>query len=551
MLSIVPVEDVIIKDGNRSLQYRYLEKEKTAKFVVVDNDKNIIDENPTDEEIEELSLENLIQEDLGQMPIKKFPGVEKVKKGKWKGLYRIRGCVWDVNEDYPDLFMVSIRDDNNPLLMDPYGMGVDDIIIYLVRGIRGDVKSVRDLCKMMYITVYGYPNEEESIITERIWKERHKNDYVFDAEWVECNEKKIVTNWEDLEDIDRKGISIDRCIADEVDELNNKYNIRTTGSCCGHKASKGDISVKKEYKGQMLDLGYIRCNGDNILDINQSVVSFIPKSKCVCEGEYIFRKDKIIEWPNKDKIEKSMENRVRTCYGCGERRKIVGVLTTFFYQVLENYCEYCYVFVKDDFEEIAARPFSGYKWLKSKDADIIEAQDSDANRNLEEFYEDMGWNNEIKEGDEMTENKHELTPEKDKILKDWISKNGDKLNDVLQETDDFLYDSINSKDWSPGTDLEYVHDVTLFILNKEPEKEHCEIHETENPNMDFSKDQIDVMREKIPKICKEATNWILREIDDLPLSDEQKDDILLRVIKAIETYCEEKVKDAQNERYFY
>lgn len=69
------MEDVIVKDDNKFLQYRYLEKEKTAKFVVVDNDKNIIDENPTDEEIEELSLENLIQEDLGQMPIKKFPGV--------------------------------------------------------------------------------------------------------------------------------------------------------------------------------------------------------------------------------------------------------------------------------------------------------------------------------------------------------------------------------------------------------------------------------------------------------------------------------------------
>lgn len=59
------------------------------------------------------------------------------------------------------------------------------------------------------------------------------------------------------------------------------------------------------------------------------------------------------------------------------------------------------------------------------------------------------------------------------------------------------------------------------------------------------------MREKIPKICKDATNWILREIDDLPLSGEQKDDVLLRVVKAIETYCKEKVKDVQNEERFY
>lgn len=189
--------------------------------------------------------------------------------------------------------------------------------------------------------------------------------------------------------------------------------------------------------------------------------------------------------------------------------------------------------------------------MKSKDVDLIEDKNSDANRNLEEFYEDMGWDNKFKEGDKMTKNKYRSTPEIDEILKDWVSKNGDNLNDVLQETDDFLYDSINSKEWSPDTDLEYVHDVTLFILGNELKKERYDIQREEKPDMDFTEEQIDVMREKIPKICKEATNWILREIDDLPLRDEQKDYILLRVVKTIETYCEEKVKETQDERRSY
>lgn len=72
----------------------------------------------------------------------------------------------------------------------------------------------------------------------------------------------------------------------------------------------------------------------------------------------------------------------------------------------------------------------------------------------------------------MIENKNkEITPEIEKILNEWISKNGDSLRDVLQEIDEFLWDSIESKEWSVGTDPEYVHDVVLFILNGQIKKQ--------------------------------------------------------------------------------
>ena len=72
------------------------------------------------------------------------------------------------------------------------------------------------------------------------------------------------------------------------------------------------------------------------------------------------------------------------------------------------------------------------------------------------------------------EKKHEVTPEIEEMLSNWIDKNGDSLREVLQKIDEFLWDSIESKEWSVGTDPEYVHDVVLFILNGQIKKQEEE-----------------------------------------------------------------------------
>jgi glycogen synthase len=69
------------------------------------------------------------------------------------------------------------------------------------------------------------------------------------------------------------------------------------------------------------------------------------------------------------------------------------------------------------------------------------------------------------------EKKHETTPEIEEMLSNWLTKNGDSLREALQEIDEFLWDSIDSKEWSVDTDPEYVHDVVLFILNGQINKQ--------------------------------------------------------------------------------
>lgn len=67
------------------------------------------------------------------------------------------------------------------------------------------------------------------------------------------------------------------------------------------------------------------------------------------------------------------------------------------------------------------------------------------------------------------EKKHEITSEIEMLMKRFVEENGDSLREVLNETDEFLWDSIESKKWT-YRDTEYIHDIVLFILNGQIKK---------------------------------------------------------------------------------
>lgn len=70
----------------------------------------------------------------------------------------------------------------------------------------------------------------------------------------------------------------------------------------------------------------------------------------------------------------------------------------------------------------------------------------------------------------MIENKNkEISPELELLMKRFVEENGDSLREVLQETDEFLWDSIESKKWT-YKDMEYIHDFALFVLNGQIKK---------------------------------------------------------------------------------
>lgn len=54
----------------------------------------------------------------------------------------------------------------------------------------------------------------------------------------------------------RHEISVDSCIADRVQGLNNK-GIITVGCCCGHGKAKGNILFDSKFKEQMEKEGYV------------------------------------------------------------------------------------------------------------------------------------------------------------------------------------------------------------------------------------------------------------------------------------------------------
>lgn len=82
-------------------------------------------------------------------------------------------------------------------------------------------------------------------------------------------------------------ISVDSCIADEIEKLNNENNIFTLGSCCGH-GQAGYIIVCGNEIQEMSRLGYEMTtlkylDNDMVVDDRVVLCAFKPKSECKCE----------------------------------------------------------------------------------------------------------------------------------------------------------------------------------------------------------------------------------------------------------------------------
>lgn len=82
-------------------------------------------------------------------------------------------------------------------------------------------------------------------------------------------------------------ISVDSCIADEIEELNNVGGIFTLSSCCGHGetgyiiVAGSDIHEMSKLGYQTIALKYL----DNEVELEKDRIvlcGFRPKSKCIC-----------------------------------------------------------------------------------------------------------------------------------------------------------------------------------------------------------------------------------------------------------------------------
>lgn len=79
------------------------------------------------------------------------------------------------------------------------------------------------------------------------------------------------------------GITVDRCIADQVVEL-WENGVRTYGSCCGHNKAQGFINVAPEDYEKALALGFEPYVFTDDLQRRDTV-----KTKCVGVDRSIFR----------------------------------------------------------------------------------------------------------------------------------------------------------------------------------------------------------------------------------------------------------------------
>lgn len=83
-------------------------------------------------------------------------------------------------------------------------------------------------------------------------------------------------------------ISVDECIAKEIEELNNINDIFTLSSCCGHEQNGYIIVAGNDIK-RMMDLGYRTVtlkyiDNDAEIDGDRIVMcAFRPKSECKCD----------------------------------------------------------------------------------------------------------------------------------------------------------------------------------------------------------------------------------------------------------------------------
>lgn len=108
-------------------------------------------------------------------------------------------------------------------------------------------------------------------------------------------------------------IMVDKCIYKEILELNNKYNILTLFSCCGHRSE--NKVVQDDDIEKMLELDYSITgtygalgkyvdnddevhidikNKDLIKECGRWFLTFRPKSKCICKDLDTLNKDTYI-----------------------------------------------------------------------------------------------------------------------------------------------------------------------------------------------------------------------------------------------------------------
>lgn len=73
--------------------------------------------------------------------------------------------------------------------------------------------------------------------------------------------------------ITRVPVTVDRCIAEEVQDLWSR-GIVTTGNCCGHNQGEAFISVRDEDIPLMTDLGYVARRSAS----DDSAFVFYPKT---------------------------------------------------------------------------------------------------------------------------------------------------------------------------------------------------------------------------------------------------------------------------------
>lgn len=108
---------------------------------------------------------------------------------------------------------------------------------------------------------------------------------------LNCTFKPKFINYDDREKTEIKvktkfgTFEIDKCLVNEIKELNNIRNIETSLCCCGHKYIENGLSyicIKEKYVKDMINLGYeLHPYWKNSVSY-LSKITFVAKSKCFC-----------------------------------------------------------------------------------------------------------------------------------------------------------------------------------------------------------------------------------------------------------------------------
>lgn len=88
----------------------------------------------------------------------------------------------------------------------------------------------------------------------------------------------------------KHNISVDSCISDEIEKLNNDNNIFTLSSCCGHGHAGyiivcgNDIQEMFKLEYETTTLKYL--DNDIVVDDRVVLCAFKPKSECTCSEKW-------------------------------------------------------------------------------------------------------------------------------------------------------------------------------------------------------------------------------------------------------------------------